>query len=82
MDYFPFNSIFLRDRSLSNARLILDLKKKTCKIQNKNVYLTENLLGRNGLWLLVGNHNYMYYICAICAKEFSDSNFFFKLSSY
>ena len=44
------------------------------KMQNweRNLYLTENRLGRNEIWCAEDNHSYM---CHICAKRFLNSNF-------
>ena len=64
-----FKSIFLRNRSLSNTRWFYG---KRCKIRKENLYLTENLLGRNEIWYAEDNHSYM---CHICAKGFLDYNF-------
>ena len=36
------------------------------------MYLTENPLSGNKMWCVANNHNYM---CHVCAKGFSDSNF-------
>ena len=44
-----------------------------------NLYLTENQLSRNAMWCTTDNHN---YICQICGKEFSDSNFIDKISIF
>ena len=63
-------SIFLRNRSLSNARWFYG-KKKKCKIGKGNLYLTENWLGWNEMCCAADNHNYM---CHTCAKDILDSN--------
>ena len=59
-----FKSIFLRNRSLSNARWFYD---KKCKIEKGNLYLTENRSSWNEMCCAADNHNYM---CHTCAKEF------------
>ena len=63
-----FKSIFLRNRSLSNARRFYSKKRK---IGKRNLNLTENRFSRNEMWCAAENHNNM---CQICAKELSDSN--------
>ena len=69
-----FKSIFLSNRSLSNARWFYGKKRK---IGKRNLYLTGNRLSRKQMWCAADNHNYM---CHICAKMI----FWFKLelSSY
>ena len=64
-----FISIFLRNRSLSDARWFYDKKPK---IGKGNLYLTENRLSWNEMCCVSDNHNYM---CYTCAKEFLDSSF-------
>ena len=64
-----FKSIFLRNRSLSNARRFCDEKRK---IGKGNLYLTENRSSRNEMWCASDSHN---NICHISAKELLDSNF-------
>ena len=64
-----FISIFLRNRSLSNARWFLAEKRK---IEKGNLYLTKNWFGKNESCCAKDNHNYM---SSMCEKEFSDSNF-------
>ena len=52
-----FKSIFLRNRSLSNARWFYSKKHK---IWFKGyLYLTENQLRRNKMWCAADNHNYV-----------------------
>ena len=48
-------SIFLKNRSLSNARLF----------QKEKLYSIENLLSRNKMWCTVDNHN---NICNMCKR--------------
>ena len=69
-----FISIFLRNRSLSDARWFYGKKRKNSK---GNLYLTENRLSWNEMFCASDNHNYM---CHTCAKEFLNSSF--ELSSY
>ena len=64
-----FISIFLRNRSLSNARWFVAEKRK---IEKGNLYLTKNVFGKNESCCAKDNHNYM---SSMCEKEFSDSNF-------
>ena len=64
-----FISIFLRDRSLSDARWFYGKKRK---IGKGNLYLTENRLSWNEMCCASNNHN---YICHTCAKEFLNSTF-------
>ena len=64
-----FISIFLRSRSLSDARWFYG---KKCKIGKGNLYLTENQLSWNEVCCASDNHNYM---CQTCAKEFLNSSF-------
>ena len=66
-----FISIFLRNRSLSDARWFCGKKRK---IGKGNLYLTENPLSWNVMCCASDNHNYM---CHTCAKEF----FRFELQS-
>ena len=61
-------SIFLRNRSLSNARWFYGKKHK---IGKGNLYLTENWLSSNEMCCAADNHNYM---CHTCAKELLDLN--------
>ena len=61
-----FISIFLSNRSLSNARWFYGKKPKIWK---RNLYLTENWNSRNEWWCAADNHNYM---CRTCAKGFLD----------
>ena len=68
-----FKSIFLRNRSLSNARWFWC---KKCKIGKGNLFLTENRLSRNEMWCESDNHNNMSHIYA---KELLDSNFIKQL---
>ena len=63
-----FKSIFLRNRSLSNARLFYGKKRK---IGKGNLSLIENRLSWNEMCCAAGNHNYM---CHTYAKEFLESN--------
>ena len=69
-----FISIFLRNRSLSDARWFYGKKRK---IGKGNLYLTENWLSWNEMYCATDNHNYR---CHTCAKEFL--NLSFTLSSY
>ena len=69
-----FISIFLRNRSLSDARWFYGQKRKTGK---GNLYLTENRLSWNEMCCASDNHN---YVCHTCAKEFFI--FELQLSSY
>ena len=55
-----FKSTFLGNRSLSNARRFYGEKRK---IGNKNLYLTENKLIRDEMWL-ADNHICTSHICA------------------
>ena len=64
-----FKSIFLRNRSLSNARWFCGKKRK---IGKGNLYLTENRLSKNEMWRASDNHNNMRHTCA---KDLLDSNF-------
>ena len=64
-----FISIFLRNRSLGDARWFYGKKRK---IGKGNLYLTENRLSWNELCCASDNRNYM---CHTCAKEFSNSSF-------
>ena len=64
-----FISIFLRNRSLSDARWFCG---KKCKIGKGNLYLTENRLSWNEMCCASDNHNYM---CHTWAKEFLNSSF-------
>ena len=68
-DLALFISIFLRNRSLSDARWFCGKKHK---IGKENLYLTENRLSWNVMCCASDNHNYM---CHTCAKEFSNSSF-------
>ena len=70
-----FISIFLRNRSLSDARWFYGKKKR--KIRKGNLYLTENRLSWNEMCFASDNHNYM---CHTCAKEFV--RFELQFSSY
>ena len=63
-----FISIFLRNRSLSDARWFYGKKRK---IGKENLYLTENRLSWNETCCASDNHNYM---CHTCAKEFLNSS--------
>ena len=49
-----------------------DFMVKKRKIGKVNLYLTEISFSGNEMWCVADNHNYM---CHICAKGFSDSNF-------
>ena len=69
-----FKSIFLRNRSLSDARWFYGKKRK---IGKGNLYLTENRLSWNEMWCTPDNHTYM---CHTCAKDFF--KFELQLSSY
>ena len=64
-----FTSIFLRNRSLSDARWFCGKKRK---IGKGNLYLTENRLSWNEMCCASDNH---YYMCHTCAKEFLNSSF-------
>ena len=64
-----FKSIYLRNRSLSNARWFCG---KKCNIGKGNLYLTENWLSRSEMWCASDNHNNM---CHIFPRELLDSNF-------
>ena len=64
-----FISIFLRNRSLSDARWFYGKKRK---IGKGNMYLTENRLSWNEIWCSSHNNNYM---CHTCAKEVLNSSF-------
>ena len=64
-----FISIFLRNRSLSDARWFYGKKRK---IGNGNLYLTENRLSWIKMCCASDNHNYM---CHTCAKEFLNLSF-------
>ena len=55
-----FKSIFLRNRSLSNARWFCGRKRK---IGKGNLSLTENRLSINEMWYAEDDHNNMYHIC-------------------
>ena len=59
-----FKSIFLRSRSLSNARWFYGKKHK---IGKGNLYSTENWSGGNEIRCAEDNHN---YICHTCVKGF------------
>ena len=63
-----FKSIFLRNRSSSNARWFYT---KKVQIEKGNLYWTKNRLSRNEMWCAADNYNYM---CHPCAKRFLDSN--------
>ena len=65
-----FISIFLRNRSLSDAGWFYG--KKNRKTGNGNLYLIENRLSWNEMCCASDNHNYM---CHTCAKEFWNSSF-------
>ena len=69
-----FISIFLGNRSLSDARWFYGKKRK---IGKGNLYLTENRSSWNEIWCASDNSNYM---CHICAKEIF--RFELQLSSY
>ena len=69
-----FISIFLRNRSLSDARWFCGKKRK---IGKGNLYLTENRLSWNVMCCASDNHNYM---CHTCAKEIFE--FELQLRSY
>ena len=69
-----FISIFLRNRSLSDASWFYV---KTRKIGTGNLYLTENRLSWNLMCCASDNHDYMR---RTCAKEFF--KFELQLSSY
>ena len=69
-----FISIFLRNRSLTDARWFCGKKRK---IGKGNLYLTENRLSWNVMCCASDNHNYM---CHTCAKEFL--KFELQLRSY
>ena len=64
-----FVSIFLRNRSLSDARWFYGKKRK---IGKGNLYLAENRLSWNEMCCASDNHKYM---CHTCAKEFLNSSF-------
>ena len=64
-----FISIFLRNRSLSDARWFYGKKRK---IGKGNLYLTEYWLSWNEMYCASDNHN---YICQTWAKEFLNSSF-------
>ena len=64
-----FISIFLRNRSLSDARWFYGKKRK---IGKENLYVTENWLSGIEMCFASGNHNDM---CHTCAKEFLNSTF-------
>ena len=64
-----FISIFLRNRSLSDARWFCGKKRK---IGKGNLYLTENRLSWNVMCCSSDNCNYM---CHTCAKEFLNPSF-------
>ena len=68
-----FINIFLRNRSLSDARWFYGKKRK---IGKGNLYLNENRLSWNEMCCASDNHNYM---CHTCAKDFK---FELQLSSY
>ena len=55
-----FISIFLRNRSLSDARWFCGKKRK---IGNGNLYLTENRLSWNVMCCASDNHNYVSHMC-------------------
>ena len=63
-----FKSIFLRYRSLNNAKWFYGEKRKIWKV---NLYYTETRLRRNEMCYAVDNHN----MCYICTKGFLNSNF-------
>ena len=67
--FAPFKSIFLSNRSLSNAGWF-NAKKR--KIRKGNLHSTENQLRWNEMCCAADNHNYM---CLTCAREFLNSNF-------
>ena len=69
-----FISIFLRNRSLSDARWFYGQKRK---IGKGNLYLTESRFSWNEMCCASDNHNYM---CHTCGKEFLNSSL--QLSSY
>ena len=69
MGFALFKSIFLRNRSLSNAGGFGGKKRK---IGKGNLYLTENQLRKNEMWCASDNHNDM---CHIRAKGHLDLNF-------
>ena len=56
-----FISIFLRNRSVSDARWFYGIKRK---IGKGNLYLTENRLSWNEMCCSSDNHSYMYHTCA------------------
>ena len=64
-----FISIFLRNRSLNDAKWFYGKKRK---IGKGNLYLTENRLSWNEMCCASDNHNYM---CHTCEKEFLNSSF-------
>ena len=64
-----FNSIFLKNRSLTNGRGFYGEKRK---IGKRNLYLSEDQLSRNEIWCATDKHS---YTCHVCAKGFLDSNF-------
>ena len=64
-----FISIFLRNRSLSDARWFYGQKRKIGMV---NLYLTENRLSWNEMCSASDYHNYK---CHTCAKEFLNSSF-------
>ena len=64
-----FKSIFLRNRSLSNARWFYGKRRK---IRKGNLHLTKNWLSRNETWCMADNYN---YVCHVRAKGCLDSNF-------
>ena len=75
-----FKNIFLRNRSLSNAKWFYHKKRK---IWRKNLYLAENRLSRNEMWCAAANHNYKSRVCAKKKKKKKKKiRFEFLLSSY
>ena len=55
-----FKNIFLKNRSLSNARWFYS---KKCKIGYGNLYLTENWFSRNEMWCAMVIHNHASHMC-------------------
>ena len=70
-----FMSIFLRNRSLSDARWFYGKKRK---IGKENLYLTENQLSWNEMCCASDNHNKLY-VSHMCKRIFK---FELQLSSY
>ena len=78
-----FKSIFLRNRSLSNARWIYDKRRKTGK---GNLYLTESRWSWNEMYCAADNHNYVsctkFWFLRRPTNVFMDWHHFIYKNSY